>query len=145
MNKSTPLQKALRMIRRRPYKSEHALQASIVRWCQGIGAADVRNRFAAIPNGWNVQGADYKARAIAGAKLKAEGVKAGVPDMIFWGGNEVAPMWLELKNGEGGRISDKQSEMIDSLRGAGMAVHVCRTFGEAIKAITKFYGRPGNP
>ncbi len=69
----------------------------------------------AVPNGgWR--------NAREAGRMKAEGVKAGAPDLLFWhGGRSFA---LELK-AENGRLTDTQQNMLISLRAAGVtASHV---------------------
>lgn len=64
-----------------------------------------------IPNGGH--------RAISVAKkLKAEGVKAGVPDLFIpaW------RIWIEMKRTKGGNVSKEQEEWADYLRGGGYVV-----------------------
>lgn len=83
----------------------------------------------AIPNG----GWRYAATA---AKLKAEGVKAGVPDLHLpvargsWFG-----LWIELKRTKGGQVRQTQQEWHDSLMGEGHVVRVCKGAEEAWKTI----------
>jgi len=134
--KKTPAQQYLASVKRRPAKSEHCLQRAIVRWCRGIGAGIVRERFAAIPNG-GTRGATPKDRMIAGAMLKAEGVRAGMPDLIFWKPFRV--LWIEVKLGTSGRISPAQSAVHRSLTDNGHYLIIARDLGQAIKAITEFY------
>lgn len=128
----------LRHTRRKPAKSEHCLQRAIVRWCRGAyGAGMVRERFAAIPNGWSVPNADAKSRAIQGAKLKAEGARAGMPDMVFWGPAGI--LWMEVKLGTQGRLSPAQLAVHESLMADGQRVVVVRNLGEAVEQVTSFY------
>ncbi|MDB6134216.1 MAG: hypothetical protein JWM59_2459 [Verrucomicrobiales bacterium] len=130
----------LARIRRKPAKSEHSLQSAIATWCRGIGFGYVRDRFAAIPNG-GTRGADARSRAIAGAHLKAEGVRAGMPDLLFWKGGATV-LWLEVKLGTSGTVSEAQHKVHASLREAGFQVLVARDLTEAIKAIINFYTEP---
>lgn len=137
MASKTPAQQYLASVKRRPAKSEHCLQRAIVKWCRGAyGAGMVCERFAAIPNG-GTRGATPKDRMIAGAMLKAEGVRAGMPDLIFWKPYDV--LWLEVKLGTSGRISPAQAVVHQSLTDNDLTVVIARDIGEAIKAITEFY------
>lgn len=143
--KKTPAQAYIARVRRKPAKSESCLQRAIVKWCRGIGAGMVKERFCAIPNGWGVSSASTKDRMIQGARLKAEGARAGMPDMIFWAcrciGGDLAPtmLWVEVKLGTSGVISDKQRAVHDSLRENGHSLVVARDLAQAIKAIIEFY------
>lgn len=87
--------------------------------------------------------------AIRGARAKAEGVKAGVPDIFLPvprlenGGAWFAGLYIELKQEKyrthkDGGVSEKQSEWIDYLRGAGYCVEVAYGWREAAQAITKY-------
>lgn len=86
-----------------------------------------------IPNG----GSRHPAEA---ANLKAQGVKAGVPDIClpvprgaFHG------LFIEMKFGKN-KLSDNQREWIHALLGQGYAVFVCYTMEEARTAILNYLG-----
>lgn len=121
---------------RRPARSEHCLQAGLVRWCRGLGRGIVAERFAAIPNG-GTRGADKRSRMIAGARLKAEGVRPGMPDLIFW--RPGAVLFVEIKLGRLGRVSESQRAVLASLAVCWHQTAVCRTLAEAVDAIVEFY------
>jgi hypothetical protein len=73
-----------------------------------------------IPNGGH--------RAISVAKkLKAEGVKAGVPDLFIpaW------RIWIEMKRTKGGKVSKEQEEWADYLRSVGYVVIIAAGAREA--------------
>jgi len=85
-----------------------------------------------IPNG----GARSKATA---GRLKAEGVKPGVPDICLpvpHGGYH--GLYIELKKRKGGRVSDKQSKWITALRSFGYAAVACHGAQEAIEVIQRY-------
>ncbi len=147
--KKTDAQKYLAKVRRKPAKNEHCLQRAIVKWCNGMGAGMVRDRFAAIPNG-GTRGATAKDRMIAGARMKAEGVRAGMPDMVFWAAFTAGCLgmtsclhprilWIEVKNGTSGKVSESQEIVHKSLRENGHEIAVVRDLAEAVQAITNFY------
>ena len=71
-------------------------------------------RIFAIPNG------GYRSQA-AGAKLKAEGASAGVPDLFVpaW------RLWIEMKRQKGGRVSPEQTDWIEYLESLGHTCIVC--------------------
>lgn len=86
-----------------------------------------------IPNG----GSRHPAEA---ANLKAQGTKAGVPDIclpvprgVFHG------LFIEMKYGKN-KLSDKQKQWIQELLQQGYAVHVCYTFESARTAILNYLG-----
>lgn len=114
--------------RRRPAKSEHCLQAALVKWCEALGL----KRFLAIPNGG-------RRDAATGAQLKREGLRPGAPDLIFYGEGG-AVMWMELKNGTGGRLSEAQRVLHEDLYHCGHSVVVVRSLAEGCAAVMDFYG-----
>lgn len=139
--KSTPLNAYLRKVQRRPARSESYLQQELVRWCRkGWGASVVQDRFAAIPNGWGITSAAAKDRAIHGARLKAEGCRPGMPDLVFWRAPGLL-LWLEMKLGTGGRLSASQEAVHASLRDNGHWVEVARDLAQAMRVVLNFYGR----
>lgn len=106
-------------------KSEHVDQREFVSWFRQTWP-DVR--IYAIPNG----GAR---NIIVAAKLKAEGVSAGVPDLHVPAWN----LWIEMKRGKGGRASTKQNDWIQYLEGIGHTVFVCHGVDEAKSKVEDFF------
>ena len=90
-------------------ESEHEIQKQFINWFRGTYP---EVRILAIPNGGH-------RNPIVGAKLKEEGVSAGVPDLFIpkW------MYWLEIKS-EKGRVSLHQKEWIEYLRTLGYTVAV---------------------
>lgn len=85
-----------------------------------------------IPNG----GARHPATA---ARLKAEGVKAGVPDICLpVPRNGYAGLYIELKRRKGGHLEDEQAEWLAALSAQGYAVAVCKGADAAIEVIEKY-------
>lgn len=85
-----------------------------------------------VPNGG-------KRDAVIGAKLKAEGVKAGVPDLVL----PVARagyhgLYIELKRQHGGRLSGAQRDWCRNLTRQGYCVLVCRGANEALNMLVKY-------
>ena len=77
-----------------------------------------------------------------GGKLKAQGVKDGVPDiLIFKPKNGAVGLAIELKRRTGGRLSPYQKYWLDELENNGWAVFVAEGSDAAIKAIENFYGK----
>lgn len=82
-----------------------------------------------VPNG----GSRHPAEA---ARLKAQGVKAGVPDLcvpVAAGGYH--GLFVEMKAVKGGRVSAKQAEWLRLLRRQGYAAWVCKGADAAIACI----------
>ncbi len=72
----------------------------------------------AVPNG----GLRNKREAI---RLKAEGVLAGIPDLVFAEPRgRYHGLYVEMKRREGGRVSDEQRDKIKKLRRRGYKVLV---------------------
>ena len=89
-------------------RSESDEQIGFVNWFE---AQFPGVRIFHIPNGGH--------RSISVAKkLKAEGVRPGVPDLFIpaW------RIWIEMKRTKGGRVSKEQKEWADYLRGVGYVV-----------------------
>jgi len=92
--------------------TEHFEQREFVRWFRqtyhGV-------RIFAIPNGG--------ARSIAtAARLKAEGVCSGVPDLFIpaWS------TWIEMKRQKGGTVSQEQKDWALYLQGLRHKVFICK-------------------
>lgn len=116
-------------------RSEHDEQATLFRW-----ALFARPRYPelallfAIPNG----GQRHKAVA---ARMKAEGVRAGVPDIClpvaragFHG------LYLELKT-SAGTVSNAQREWLRALARQGYRAEVCKGWLAAKAVIEDYLGR----
>ena len=104
-----------------PSQPEHELQVACVRWFryQYNGLL-----LMSIPNG------GWRKKTTAG-KLKAEGAMAGVPDLFLaHPSNGYHGLWIEMKNGKKGRLSDNQKTIIPQLEKEGYKVAVARTFEE---------------
>lgn len=85
-----------------------------------------------IPNG----GSRNKIEA---ARLKAQGVKKGVPDVCLPVPRGVyAGLYIEMKRKEGGTVSKEQNEYIAALRKQGYRVEVCKGFQAAANVIEEY-------
>ena len=78
----------------------------------------------AVPNGGH-RGASQ------GAKLKAEGVTRGVPDLYI----PALRLWVEMKI-KGGRVAPEQRRWHEYLEGIGDRVVVAYSRDEAVQAVT---------
>lgn len=114
--------------------TEHAEQVALVQWAKlhtrRLPGLELLH---AIPNG----GAR---NAITGAKLKAEGVKPGVPDLHLPVPLHGRPgLYLELKRKAGSAVTPAQREWHAALIAQGYAVVVCRGARDAMDAIEAYY------
>lgn len=127
--------------------SEHAEQSSLILWADfqfPLWGLDPR-LLAAIPNG----GARHPAVA---CKLKAEGVRAGFPDLLLASPNlfDIGyglrthgikhGLYIELK-ALNGTVQDSQSSYHELLRAQGYQVNVCFGCAEAKDVIKQYLGR----
>jgi hypothetical protein len=113
---------------------EHLEQVALFRWMWANRAKHPAFDLGfAIPNGG--------ARHIAVArKLKAEGVKAGVPDIFIpWPSGKSHGFFVEMKS-EKGVVSGSQDVYMQSLLNVGYAVEVCRSWIEAAELICDYLG-----
>lgn len=92
-----------------------------------------------IPNG----GSRSKSEA---GRFKAEGVKAGVPDICLpVARSGYHGLYIELKRVKGGRVSTAQQEWIAALRDQGYYACVCKGWDDAAHVIKAYLeGRVGN-
>ena len=114
--------------------SEHEHQAALFRWA-GLACAalpELRLMYA-IPNG------GHRHIAVA-AKLKAEGVKPGVPDICLpVPRHNFAGLYIELKAGKG-RASDAQKWWLASLADQGYYTTVCHGWEAAKDVLCGYLG-----
>lgn len=106
--------------------SEHREQTCLMQWAelQSGSMPELRCLFA-IPNG----GWRHPATA---ARLKAEGVKPGVPDLFLaYPSNGMPGMFIEMKRRTGGRLSPEQQAWRERLSMHGYRVRVCKGWEEA--------------
>jgi hypothetical protein len=116
--------------RKRPSDNEHRIQCACIKLFRYLYPHYI---IYAIPNGG-------QRNAIEAAKLKAEGVLAGIPDIhIPMARNGYHSLYIEMKNGKKGTISDKQKDMIEKLKAEGNKVVVCRSVEEFEKEIKEYF------
>lgn len=109
---------------------EHQHQKALIQWFDAQYQAH-RGRLLAIPNG----GARHP--AVAG-KMKAEGVRAGVPDLFLpvpKGG--LHGLWVELK-APTGRPTPQQLGWLDYLASQGYAAVLCKGWEAARDTIRDY-------
>ena len=100
---------------------EHILQVNCVNYFR---LRYPKGLIYAIPNGG-------QRNVIVAAKLKAEGVLSGVPDLhIPMAKKGYNGLYIELKNGKVGKVSDNQHTIMYKLQSEGYRCEVCRSFDE---------------
>lgn len=101
--------------------SEHLEQVRLVSWFRKTYP---HTRIFAVPNGGARSG-------LQGAKLKAEGVSPGIPDLFVpaWG------LWIEMKRSKGGTLSPEQKDWIAYLDDCGYQCIVGKGFEDARRQI----------
>lgn len=116
---------------------EHQEQAALFQW-----AALMENKLPelrllfAVPNGGD------RHPAVA-AKLKAEGVKAGVWDILLpVARHGYIGLWIEMKAGAN-RLTSEQEAWEHAMISKGYACHVCYSWMAAARAIVTYLG--GDP
>lgn len=113
---------------------EHDEQCTLMKWwalaCHVFSVPE--SLLFAIPNGG-------ERNVIVASRLKAEGVRAGVPDLFLAvpHGN-LGGLFIEMKKAKGGRVSPNQKSMINELKSRGYAASVCHGWMEASAAIENY-------
>lgn len=113
---------------------EHKEQVTLMQWwamaCHQFGVSE--QCLFAIPNGG-------QRNVITGAQLKAEGVRAGVPDLFLAVPKQQNHgLFIEMKKAKGGHVSEAQKGMISMIQELGYACHVCHGWIEAKDAIERY-------
>lgn len=120
--------------------SEHAHQALLFQWAEvASGRMPELKLLFAIPN---FAGRLGKATAMHGARLKREGRKKGVPDMLLpIPRGTYHGLFVELK-AKGGRPTPEQREWLHALQDAGYAAHLCVGWEDARQCIESYLQLP---
>ena len=117
-----------------PTPTEHEEQAALIEWWNLYAKARHMPNFLlmAIPNGG-------KRTTTTGARLHAEGVRAGIPDLFLaiargeWHG-----LWIEMKRRKGGFLSDPQRTALLALKLEGYSTAVCHGWQEARNTVIRY-------
>ena len=108
---------------------EHQHQKALFKWANQVPGLHVMY---AIPNGG-------QRHVLVAKKMKAEGVKSGVPDIFLpimrgvFGG-----LYIELKAPKTGKVSDNQNQWLSALRDEGYQVAVCFGWESAKETIENY-------
>lgn len=122
--------------RRKPrVEREHAEQVALITWAKfESGRVPELALLFAIPN------AGKRSRG-AGGKLRAEGMKAGVPDLCLpVARGQYHGLFIELK-AKGGRPTDEQKTWLRALAEQGYYACICVGWANAKKAIEDYLAR----
>ena len=113
--------------------SEHEEQKALIDWANMRSATLLELELLfAIANGG-------ERNLLVAKKLKAEGVKAGVPDLMLpvaRGGYH--GLFIEMKRMKGGRVTKQQTEWLNRLIRQGYSAVVCRGCHDAIQTIEDY-------
>lgn len=108
-------------------------QKTLFQWASYMSVRHPELRWMyAIPNGGS-------RNPIEARNMKAQGVKAGVPDICLpvpRGG--YGALYIEMKRQKGGRLSEEQRDWISGLLEVGNLAVVCKGFDEARDVIIKY-------
>lgn len=118
-------------VRKPPSDEEHRIQAACVRWFR-MAHPQLAPRLFAVPNGGRRDG-------ITGARLKEEGVLAGVADLVLLVPNaKYHALLIEMKTPKG-RQSDSQRAWQRAVAGNEDYLYVvCRSLEEFMKKIEEY-------
>jgi len=115
-------------------QTEHEEQKKLFTWAKLQSAKHPQfTMMFAIPNGGH-------RNIVTATKLKAEGVKSGVPDIFLaYPSIHAHGLFIEMKSVKG-KVSENQREWIAGLSASGYMCFVCYSFDEAKKVITEYLG-----
>ena len=116
--------------RKRPSDEEHRIQCACVQWFR-YQHPECRNNLFAVPNGG-------RRDKTTGAKMKAEGVLAGVADLILLKSNaNHGALLIEMKT-RIGRQADTQREWQRLIERDGYKYVVCRSLEDFIREVDTY-------
>ena len=123
------------MTRAMPGPCEEIEQTCLFRWAAlESGAHPELKLLHAIPNGGK------RSKSEAG-RMKAAGVKAGVPDMCLPVAREGCHgLYIELKRRDGGRVSPEQALWMEALARQGYKAVLCHGWDAAREEIQRYLG-----
>lgn len=116
--------------RKRPSDDEHRIQVACVRWFKQQYPFFAHNLFA-VPNGG-------RRDAVTGARLKAEGVLAGVADLILLKPNRFyGALLIEMKTRKG-KQQQTQREWQQKIIADGYHYVICRSFDDFRREVNDY-------
>lgn len=121
-----------------PHQSESVAQICLFRW-----AAFMRGRFPELELMYHVPN-EGKRSVSAGARMKREGLKPGVPDICLPVPHSgYHGLYVEMKVGSN-TPTENQKKWLAALKKQGYATAVCWGWEAASKVILKYLGGTGN-
>lgn len=112
-------------------RDEHSIQCACVQWFR-LAYPTLARRLFAVPNGG-------RRDAVTGAKLKAEGVIAGVADLILLvPSKQYGALLIEMKTGKGRQSESQKEWQSDLTRADEYKYVVCRSFDDFRKAVKEY-------
>lgn len=116
-----------------PTPTESAEQQTLFEW-----ARRMEGRWPELALMYHIPNEGKRSRA-TGARMKAEGLRSGVPDICLpvpRGGNH--GLYIELKRRRGAKVTKEQLDWVAGLAAQGYVAAVCRGCDEAIDMITRY-------
>ena len=116
-----------------PPPLEHAEAKTFMQWVKLNEAANPELKWLfAVPNGGD-------RNVIVAAKMKAEGVKRGVPDYIWpVRAGQFIGLVIELKRQRGGKASDEQKTWLEHYLAQGWGAVLCNGADDAIRCVRNY-------
>lgn len=113
-------------------QTEHYEQVKLFQWAKAQSSKHLQlTMMFAIPNGG-------QRNIVTATKLKAEGVKSGVPDILLaYPSIGCHGLFIEMKSPKG-KVSDNQREWLSALSANEYLTAVCYSFDEAKKVICEY-------
>lgn len=119
--------------------TEHEEQSDVIAWFD-IEYREYKALLFAIPNGTHLAGGPRQ-RGIQASKLKREGQRNGVPDLMLpVPASGYHGLFIEMKRLKGGKVSPQQQKWIKYLNGAGYKAVVCAGAQQAKESIKCYLG-----
>ena len=111
--------------------TEHDEQKALVKWFD-LQYPALRGRLAACPNGG-------QRNVSVAAKLKAEGVRPGYPDLnLLVPRHGFAGLFIEMKRQKGGSLTPEQADWLEFLGAQGFMGVVCKGFDAARETVANY-------
>lgn len=113
---------------------EHDEQVAVIDWCDGPDSPDGADEIFAIPNG-GYRGDSAMAK-IVGARLRREGVRKGVVDLMLpVARGKYHGAFIEMKRRKGEEATKDQKAFLKRMKANGYFTAVCKGSDAAIKII----------